>query len=391
MIPALPRANIAPIYAPQTAVQQPVVQPAAKPMVQQPIVKTTVQATAPPLDLITIMCFVWNADGLRLCETMSQSRANQSRTGLRSFISRRPPCIAPDFFEEIRSIIYNLQPSLVVMVTEDEAQNGTYFHSDLLPNVLPELNYFLLNRDTFTSTPNTVRISIYAQENVAPTLTAKNNVSTCQDSAAVATYVTHPTYGKFAFVALNLSGNHQAIGMDDDYQARRTATQAANLLCLLKIYNELITPEQPDHIFLLGDFGYDIVIPERTPDAIITSITSDITAARLKDLQRFDDLRNAMKYYPLLGFKEGISGEGPIFLPTWKLARNRSSQCVPRSTTPRINRDCFDDSFGWHNRILYKEMLTSPYMTHCFDYNRIDIKNMHESNHAGVLAFFEIR
>lgn len=378
MIPAIPR-GIPPAG-------QPIVRPVMpQPAVQQRIVRQQVV----PEESFTVMCFVWNADGLRLCETMSQNRANQARSSLTGYITRRPPCIAPDFFEDIRHIISTRQPNLVVITTEDEAQTGTYFHSDLLPNMLPEINYSSLNRSAFRETPGTIRISIYARDDTIPFINAteRNLVVKCQNAAATSLYVNHQIYGRLAFVAVNLS--NVTDNTSENYQVRRTSTHASNLLCLVRIYDELVEKQQPDHVFLLGDFNYDIIIPGQSSEAMITSITSDITLNKLRDLQRYDDLRNAMKYYPLFGFKEGVSGEGPLFLPTWKLTRDRSSQCIPTGT--RINSDCFSNSIGWHDRVLYLETTTLPHSIHCLQYDRLDIKNMHASNHAGVLSFFEIR
>ena len=93
----------------------------------------------------TIMCFTWNASGLRICETLSQDKADSSRKGFK--LTKRADCVAPDFFLGIRDLIIQKQPTLVVMTTEDENNKDTYFHSELLPHEMSEHGYTLLKRD----------------------------------------------------------------------------------------------------------------------------------------------------------------------------------------------------------------------------------------------------
>lgn len=384
----------------------------------------------------TIMCFSWNADGLRLCETMSQNKGDAERKGFKAFISRKKPCLASDFFEEIRININDRHPSLVVMTTQDEDTKDTYFHSDLLPVSMSEIGYSLLKRDkldkigemasgivprrVITGTPSgsALRMSIYADYNIIQGLKSEEKIldnffgnngqaeTTCDQgdriSGAIVSYVWHENYGKFAFIAAHLPSGITSlkIGNNLSYESYRSASKSSNILCLLKIYNQFISSlpmeSRPDHIFLLGDLNYEIVIPNKTHLEIISELSANISAAKLKELQKYDELKKAMEEVPLLGFKEGVSSEGPLFVPTWKLARGRPDTCSPGNGATKIDTTCFAGSsetirgIGWHDRILYKEMMTSNYIAHCTGYNRIDVKNMHQSTHAGVTSFFEM-
>ena len=386
---------------------------------------------------LSIMCFSWNASGLKLCETMSQAKADDARKGFKAFITRKGPCLAPDFFEEIRANINKRKPSIVVMTTQDEDSNGTYFHSDLLPTSMPEIGYSFLKRDKLngigetssgvpqlrvpTGTPrgSALRISIYVRSELIDEFRTEEKImdkffdnngqseATCNQgsrvSGAIASYVWHATYGKFAFIATHLPAGLDSlkVGTKLDYPSYRVASRSSNSLCLLSIYNHLVTSlpgeSRPDHIFILGDLNYDIVVPGKKNIEVVTSLTSNITAAKLKEIQRYDELKKAMEDVPLAGFKEGVSAEGPLFMPTWRLTRGRPDSCVPAPNTTKIDASCFSQpndalgGVGWHDRILYKEMMTSNYMAHCIDYNRVDVKNMHASVHAGVTAFFEMR
>lgn len=385
----------------------------------------------------TIMCFAWNASGLRLCETMSQPLADNARKGFKAFITLKKPCVAPDFFENIRENIRERQPSLVIMTTEDEDKTDTYFHSELLPTAMPEIGYSLLKRDKLegvgetaskvrltkipsgTPSGSALRISIYGRNDVIPALQMEEKEidkffsndgqleGTCRQgdrvSGAIASYIWHEVYGKFAFIATHFpSGlNSLRVGKGLDYATYRAASKAANNICLISLINGLVDtlPDhiKPDHIFLLGDLNYDIVVPNKKNIEVVTELAGNISAIKLKELQKYDELKQSMGDVPLSGFKEGVSNEGPLFMPTWRLTRGRSDDCSPGKDATKVNVTCFGSpnetlgGIGWHDRILYKESMSSHYLAHCTDYNRLDVKNMHASTHAGVIGFFEMR
>lgn len=383
----------------------------------------------------SIMCFAWNASGLKLCETMSQLKADEARKGFKAFITMKRPCVAPDFFEDIRSIIRTRRPGLVVMTTEDEDRSDTYFHAELLPSAMPEIGYTLLKRDKMegvgesglvpskivTGNPsgNALRISIYVRNDLLQGFRMEERrlsqffgndgqaeISCKQGdraSGAIGAYVWHETYGKFLFIATRLASGSEAlkVGKGLDYASYRSATRSANNLCLISIINTFVNglPDEakPDHVVLLGDLNYDVVVPGKKNVEIISQLAGNVTASNIKELQKFDELKKAMEDPPLNGFKEGVSAEGPLFMPTWRLARGRPDACVPDKDTTKVATSCFSPptealgGLGWHDRILYKETMTSNYILHCLDYNRLDVKNMHQSTHAGVTAFFEVR
>lgn len=381
----------------------------------------------------SIMCFSWNASGLRLCETMSQDVARGARRGFRAALAMKKDCVASDFFEDIRGIIRQTQPGLVIMTTEDEDKNRTYFHSNLLPSQMPEIGYTFLKRDKLDNvgeispaerrdniasgkpSGSALRMSIYVRNNIAQGFISKEKVikqffrndgqvtALCKQgnriAGAIAAYVWHEIYGKFCFIAANLPSGGDALKLDKnlDYETYRAATKSANNLCLIsllnKFTNEVPDNLRPDHLFLMGDLNYDIVVPNKDPSNVIAEIANNLSATKLRELQHYDELSIALKEIPLRGFKEGVSGEGPLFMPTWNLTRKRPIACVPSDSTNKVDKSCFNDKYGigWHDRILYKEEMTSNYMAHCTLYNRIDIGNMRESTHAGVIGLYEMR
>lgn len=383
-------------------------------------------------DPLTIVCFSWNADGLRLCETLSQAKADSARTGFRGFITQRQPCVVPDFFEGIRDIIRNKRPGLIVIVTEDEAATDTYFHAEFLPRAMTEMNYTLLKRNKLegVSQPNkgriitgnpkdgALRVSIYAQNSVYYQFRAEEKdlnkffgddgqvTETCkqenQKSGAIASYVWHETYGKFVFIATHLATGANELGTSKNltYDQYRVTIRAVNAICLVnllsKFVDNLANNQKPNHVFLLGDLNYDIVIPNKTDAEVVKDISQMSGAGTFKSLQQYDELKNALKEAPLNDFKEGISNEGPTFLPTWRLAKRRDDSCIMEDGA-KISTGCFSGvgdhsgGVGWHDRILYKEATTSNYIAHCISYSRIDIGNIHQSTHAGIIGVYELR
>lgn len=353
----------------------------------------------------SILCFSWNASGLRLCETMSQKLADENRRGFKAFITSKKACVPPDFFEDIRRFITDMNPDLILITTQQEQIKDTYFHSDFLPHTLAEINYTLIERDKLENinepVPNfqgALRVSLFARNDIIKDLTSKiiryeTKLVCKQDeirSGAVATCVNHRIYGTFIFIGVHLvSFNRVKI----DYKSYRTVVQSTNNICLTKIMNHFIN-EKIDYIFMLGDFNYDIVVPNKNTTEIIEDMKSDLPSKLKEYYEKYDELRKATMSddNPLYGFKEGVSSNGPLFLPTWELSRNRSSECEDET---KINPTCFTihssyGGIGWHNRILYKETLEKPYVIHCKAYNRIDVKNMHLSTNAGILGFFEL-
>ena len=384
----------------------------------------------------SIMCFAWNASGLKLCETMSQTKADEARKGFKAFVTMKKPCVAPDFFEDIRAIIRARNPSLVVMTTEDEDRSDTYFHAELLPNSMPEIGYALLKRDKLegvgesglipakiaTGNPsgNALRISIYARNELMAGFRIEERrlgqffgndgqaEIVCKQgdraSGAIGAYVWHETYGKFLFIATRLASGSEMlkVGNGLDYNTYRVATRSANTLCLIAILNAFVNSlpaeARPDHVVLLGDLNYDVVVPGKKNIEIVSQLASNLSADKIKELQKFDELAKAMlEDGPLYGFKEGQGAQGPLFMPTWRLARGRPDACVPDKDNNKVATTCFGaanealGSLGWHDRILYKEAMTSNYMLSCSGYNRLDVKNMHQSTHAGVIALFEVK
>ena len=381
-------------------------------------------------DNFDIFVFTWNAGGLRLCETASEYQANKDRS---KFFNFKKDCAAPDFYEGIRAKVLGSNPAVVVISTQNEAEKGTYFHSSFLPQQMGEINYGLLKREKVVGEGSSLRMSIYirydqfdiVQQETMPDNkfhgdNGQVNIS-CKIgnrySKAIGAYLRHPTYGKFAFVSTYLPGNIELLNLgstikDLDEASKEAAMLSANQLCLISILHKLTTDLTeaftPDHVVLLGDLNYDIIVEGWENKDIIEWLNEHNTAKSLKWLQQHDQLNQVMNFrndlgIPLRGYSEGVENQGPLFAPTFNLKRDRSDSCnnpISGSSDYQLNRDCYTSSkadensghsLAWADRILYKEILTSPYMLSCQAYNSMDMGNTHKSNHAPVYSLFSLK
>lgn len=384
----------------------------------------------------TIFVFTWNADGLRLCETLSRKEADNSR-GYRKLVTGKIyPCTIPDFFIPIRDIIQSNDVDLIVIGTVEEPVRGTYFHSELMPHHLQSIGYYLLKHekvekigDPSSKLPNkindtgetSIRMSIYVKRKLLSILKVEEEyleqligdkgqiALRCERdspfkriSGAVAAYVWHPLYGRFVFICVELPSGVSILRMGNspDYLSYRQLMRAGNQVCLINMLNRLVHDprgHQPNHVMIFGDLNYNISIPNFYPAQSIRQISTNLSPTLFKELyitydELYDDIQKIFNY-----FKEGVDGEGPMFMPTWKLAYDRPPECSPTPNQTQLPfARCFDASLlsempSWRDRIIYEEAEPSDYEINCLMYDRLDVGNMNKSTHAGVFGIFNMR
>jgi hypothetical protein len=385
---------------------------------------------------LNIIVFSWNANNLRICETMNQLKANEARKGLLNIFSK--PCLAPDFFENMRDIIKNKKANIVVVSTQSEDNSNSYFHSDLLYSQMLELKYVLLKRYKLENvgqldsglpydTPVTgsishaaLRMSIFILESDVPYLTLDEPMlsksygnygqvthtfsQVGRKFGAIGAYVNHSVYGRFLFVALDLPLDMTAARITNpaEYEFFRATVVTGNNLFLLqvidKFVNKVDVKTRPQHIFLLGDMNYDIVIPNKTNLEIVTDLTSGSLLANIERFMLSDELTQNKNKLPARGFSEGVSNKGPMFAPTWRLRKNRSpDECDGFGDGKSMSKECFNyekdnlSAVGWHNRILYRDIQDSINGIFCEAYNRLDVGNTVMTDNAAVFGFFNVR
>lgn len=364
-----------------------------------------------------IMIFDWNADGLKLCETSLQNKADDRRSGLQFF--RRAKCTAPDFFSAITQLIRDNQVSLVLFSTQ-EAIKESYFHSEFLPAIMKPLGYSLLKSDEMEGMrgPNTdasaIRLSIYAQNDVVKELRSQeaNLVNILKDddaqreaictrgartSGVIGSYVQHREYGIFLFMAAYLPpGDDLTLGRYTFDQYRESILNV-NRDCLSSILRGFTSNISPDRIILFGDLNYVNNIPDKYPDDVARELSADLSLEFLHDLYiKYDELYKARQETFLQGFKEGVNDQGPMFMPTWKLRLDRSHLCSPLDSRLALpHNQCFaaaarGEMPSWRDRIIYKEIPGGKYSLVCEYYNRFDVNNINKSTHAGVIGVFHL-
>ena len=394
----------------------------------------------------TILVLNWNADELRLCETTVETAVEAARGGLRGLL--RSPCISPTFTNYLRDSILVNQPQLVVVTTPNEADSSSYLHSNTLPDLLPTLQYQLLRREKIAgvghqvvavvtgATQPALRISVYAHNNVVKDWTYSDktlyklipdglteNVLQYGNGYAgmIAVHLWHRFYGKFAIMAVDLPEDALPLPVYT-FSKNRLASKAVSnlsLLTWLTALTDAMSPaERPDHLILCGTFNYQLVVPDKTILETIRSTSANLTKANLKSVQQFDEGTAALRKGEVLeGFSEGVGGQGPLFMPTWRMTKGRSSDCNPdyQKTPPvapaqgaipgaigagaaspsSVSAACFtfnqtSGGIGWSDRIYFRDLLTSTYLLTCEQYERLDDPSMAQSSHAGVTAVLKI-
>ena len=393
-----------------------------------------------------IMCFTWNAAGLKMCETSNEVEAKKARGGFLNWMGVSKSCISPNFFEEIRSKILQENPKIVVITTQDEDDSKTYFHSDYLPSQMQGINYSLFKRDKLDGvgepasknpykdlktvgldnpSKTAMRVSIYVlselinqmeidEKEISPSFMQNKGqseerfITDGRTIGTIASYIKHGN-NKFLFISTHIPSGVESLNVKDvsSYNRYRNIVIAGNRIVFHKIFSEVVdkipNEYKPNHIFILGDLNYDI--HDDDPSSLIRRL---ISTTDYKTFYAKDELKEEIeqKGSALNGFKEGVDGNpGPLFLPTWNLNRNRHN-CESKISNDKDNKDnkdnknnegCFHKpdnhhflSIGWHDRIIYKNKDESAKKATCTFYKRLDYKNMDKSTHAGVMGIFEI-
>lgn len=407
----------------------------------------TVQVTeATSNQNMRFMAFTWNADGVRICRTLAQTVEEERRQEtVRGVTTHRYTCATPDFFRDFINQVEQVKPHLVVVATQGEPSDGTYLHSDFLPARMPEHGYRLLNRGKLDKVglgssglvvngmkvDTSDRLSVYvaeaeaanfrAQDAILDSLFGKNHTlsfschsAVSRAAGAIAVYVNHPVFGRFCFISLDLPESSDILsvrGGQLDYDSYRTAIRAANVLCLINMQNHfyfaLPEGERAEHIVVLGDFNYEIRIPGKTAEEVAGELASKPTNDFLRQvIEKYDEFTAARRDGSFTAYKEGPSNDGPLFPPTYWLHRDRSLECQrgaigvtgegsSSGEGRKLTAGCYEVEShhfpAWRERIIYKDMGNTNFVTHCTYYQSIDTGNMKGSRHAGVVGIFVVK
>ncbi len=331
-----------------------------------------------------ILCFNWNTNLIPLCESYLDNKTENLISRSRGTFTKTTPCYNPLFFDEIEKEIIKFSSSLQILVflTEGDLENGTWFHSDFLPDKLANLNiqsppgqsqniskFRLLSRDKYFGQPygevaTIMRMSIYVTINDKDTKVIElskgylfndnklncnanskieDNFEYVENAKALVLYV-QSSMGKIAFVGVQYSESNPDQGR----------------VCIKQFENKFINNKGINHVFMLGDFTNNPGISDG----------QSYSAIKISD-QFIDDYREESRPVGYTDF------------------RNESSE-IDHNPSYIYNENGI---IGYHDRILNKSVTLPTDQIKCIVYKLIKGSHINKTNsehHFGVLGVYEI-
>lgn len=398
-----------------------------------------------------IMCFCWNTESVRLCESLNQSTVDQNRQPgyMASMLPFNAPNIAgfswlpceiADFLANIKMSITTNQPDLIVIGFQEDAFPGSYFHSHLLPEEMGKINYKLLKRSNLkglgVTTAKSViggdipkarglRTSLYVKsEELDNIINAETNIRqffgydgqqvyNCSSTftrgkGATASYVKFPGKdGVIAIINSHLPFNSKSLITSKQQHNKMLRQNQLNYsnICFNNIVEELVLAPiskgiDISHVILMGDLNYRIWIGNHTATQIIQNmITNTFNNVTLNSYYlNNDELRSQIQKENIYQFQEGVNGSGPMFAPTCKMSKGRDDNCQLNMATNSPSPNCWklgkEDQRvpSWCDRILYHKFNPNNNTNlFCTAYQRFDLqKTMKLSDHAAIVAVFDL-
>ena len=149
--------------------------------------------------------------------------------------------------------------------------------------------------------------------------------------------------------------------------------------CLRKIHEEAVSTFKPDYIYTFGDLNFRVQLRTELGATDVKKRLLTDEKYLIELLGEADELRLLLTYSnnEIPPFREGVNNMGPRFLPTCKMLQGRQGiEYLLGNKDHRVP--------SWCDRILYLGD------TRCFLYNRWEDGDMKLSDHASVIAGFEI-
>lgn len=360
------------------------------------------------------------------------------------------PCEVADFFDFIKSKMEEHDPDMVVICFQEDAYPGSYFHSHLLPEEMSYLKYQQIRRNKMQGVGITtlkglykgeiklrgLRNSIYLKEKLYDELLegefederldekladAEYVCDIKRAKGGLASYIRIPNTDEvLAIINVHLPFNSKSLKeaiKTKDPMIRQNALSSSNI-CFNNIIKILVLDKKDlniTQVILMGDLNYRIgykfnFLNEQFNNwekeaGLKLGMDAYLLAGLLlrdrKDLKNYylegDELLDQMNKNNIHKFMEGINNNGPMFLPTCKMQKGRSSKCEfnnPEDGDFRCWKTGVENQRNpsWCDRILYKKLdENSSTDLMCTVYDRFDIGDvMKMSDHAGVYAVLEL-
>lgn len=378
-----------------------------------------------------MMIFSWNHQAVRIGDSIKET---ESRDWSLAQIYESYP---PDFFPHIENIIKHHNPDVVVFGSQEDAIPGSYFHSDFLPKKMADLYYNLQKRTrlmglgietykaikTFDFKLRGLRLSIYTKPHLTGVieleergmrdflgekgqLWANCSFPILQSKGGVASYLKIPGMDPIVFICAHLPFDAESIKqafLQHNPEVRKKAVNYSNLsfnyLLQELIFNvkleglyadngDALTSLDVGHVFFFGDLNYRVFSLERN----LEERFMDDSEENLKDIYvSYDELYKELRDGRiLLDFQEGINNQGPLFLPTCKMAKPRKSHKMSDKIEDIFNIGSGQRKPSWCDRILYCDRKDTLHHTTCIEYDRLDEGDtMKKSDHAAIYGVYE--
>jgi len=333
-----------------------------------------------------ILCFNWNTNQIPLCENYLDNKTQNLISKSRGTFTKTTSCYNPIFFDEIEKEIIRFLPTLQILVflTEGDLENGTWFHSDFLPNKLANLNlpttpgqtvnqniqkFRLLTRDKYFGQPSNniktvMRMSIYVAVNDKNTKAVElskgyilnDNTLDCNgnrkifgnyqyiESVKVLTLYVESSMGKIAFVGIQYMETNPDQGR----------------LCIKQLEEKFINNKGINHVFIMGDFS-------NNPGLSINDKSYQYT--KLAD-QFVDEYREESRPTGYVDYKDKNSNNELESYPTYQNG----------------------EMIGYHDRILEKSLVPSSNQIKVIEYKIIKGFPINKTmpHHFAVLGIYEV-
>lgn len=387
---------------------------------------------------VRIFFFCWNTESVRIAEAVKHT--GQEAVSMLSEYWYQ--CEQPDFLPELLAKVLpkrvvgeeeeegEKQFDLLVFGMQESSKPGDY----LINAISHELGnrYTLLRRQRMLGVGKTcwksfisdweiklrgVRIAVFArsgfEDRVAligdAFIPCPGRERVTHGKGGVAIVLRVVDIGIIAFLNVHLPFDSRTL--DGSNRARiQTGVAHQN-----KALNTLIEYVQEQYrgihyFFLMGDLNYRVLHRENQVDArAMYQLMSESAEQRRRVYETRDELKQSIDYGALPPFMEGIDNRGPDFMPTAKMARNRTPSGTTAAEAYKFGSN-FQRNPAWTDRILYAshrelEQTERPHRLKaeygriiegdgditCFLYDRFESgRTMTLSDHSSVIGGFEI-
>lgn len=363
-----------------------------------------------------IICFCWNTQSIRLCETTSNfiMRKNREENWFNKYKYQYDAEIV-DFMPNFILIMQEFDCDIVVFSFQEDASPGSYFHSDLLPLKMQEINYELLAREKIMGIGKTslesfyngeiktrgLRTSIYAKKtfNYLNYKTLFYNPNFSRNKAAIGINIKLKNKKILTIVNTHLPYDSKSVEKSvdlQDYTIRQDSIFNSNIffneVCRNVISGWTDKSQSCDnYVFLMGDLNYRMK-PFVNWSARETG--EYILSSDYQEIKKYDEFYIQMKNNFIYNFNEGKKNKGPSFHPTCKMKKERIQARTDASVRASAFASVIDNyNLGQNDqrvpsycdRILYKGNNIK-----CIDYNSLDEGVVKKSDHMAIYGLFEI-